>query len=84
MMGRIPADLSVLQLKFEDLIYNYDDTVKQIIEFIGNDTKHHIRKKQLFNPEVAIKNTKLWERFPQYSEEIKVIEATLKEFLYKY
>lgn len=84
MMRRIPTDLHVLQLKYEDLIYNYDDTVKQIMEFIGQDANHHIRKKQLFNPEVAIKNTKLWERFPQYSEEIKVIEGTLKEFLYKY
>lgn len=74
----------VLRIQFEDLIYNYDKTSKKVLKFIGISSEHHTKPQTLLIPEKSMKNTKLWERNPEYAEEIKYIEKNLKEYLYKY
>lgn len=73
----------VLRIKFEDLIYNYDNEVERITKFLGFTSKDHINKKKRFNPDVSIKNTQLF-RKEEYKEEIKIIEKKLEKYLYKF
>lgn len=75
---------SVLQIKFEDLIYNYDDCTKEIMKFVGLDESERVCPRKYFNPDRSIKNTKLWEKYPQFAEAVKIIERELPEFLYQY
>lgn len=73
---------SCLFVTFEDMIYNYDESVRRVLSFVGLDESHHTRKKERFNPDVSIKNTRLWEKYPEYEKDIKIIEKELQEYLY--
>lgn len=73
----------VLRIKFEDLIYNYDDKVKEITKFLNFKSSDHINKRNRFNPDVSIKNTQLF-RKEEYLEEIKIIEEKLSKYLYDF
>lgn len=73
----------VLRLKFEDLIYNYDNELERVMEFLGFTSDDHIDKKSRFNPEISIKNTQLF-RKKEYKEEIKTIENKLQKYLYDF
>ncbi len=75
---------TVMSVQFEDAIYNYDETIKKVIDFIGLDPADHVFKKKHFNPDYSIRNTKLWEKTEQYKEEILKIETELQEYCYKY
>lgn len=75
-----------LYIKFEELVYNYEKTIKKIYNFLALSEEEHINKKQYFNPDISIKNTQLWSKKESeiYLEEIKKIEDELNEFCYKY
>lgn len=73
----------VLRVNFEDLIYNYDNKLKEITNFLGFEEKDHINKKTRFNPEISIKNTQLFNK-EIYIEENQIIEKELKEYLYDF
>ena len=73
----------VLRIKFEDLIYNYDNELDRVMKFLGFTSNDHINKKKRFNPEISIKNTQLF-RKEEYKEEIKIIENKLKNYLYNF
>lgn len=73
----------VLRVKFEDLIYDYENKINEITKFLGFKKNDHINKKSRFNPEVSIKNTQLF-RNKKYIEESKIIEKQLKKYLYKF
>lgn len=45
----------VLKVYFEDLVLNYDATLKVILDFLGEDESSHIKKRQFFNPDISIK-----------------------------
>lgn len=70
---------NVLSISFEDLIYNYSDTVRSIEAFLGikdgENGKH-------FKPELSVNNTKLYSKIAEYKDDIKMIEKELKDFLY--
>ncbi len=69
-------------IQFENLIYNYEITLERIYKFVGIKEDHHIYKKKYFNPEISIKNTRLWEKHPQFGKDIKYIEENLKDYCY--
>ena len=48
---------NVLNLQFENLIYDYDETIKRIEEFL--DIHNHKRPFSFFKPEISINNTQL-------------------------
>lgn len=79
--GQINND-NVLMVKFEKLIYDYENEVKKIIDFIGIEEEEHIRKKEFLNPKNSLKNTRLWLQNNEYSNDIKKIEEKLKKFCY--
>jgi hypothetical protein len=84
MIGDIPVEAPVLQIKFEDLIFEYEETTNKIMAFIGEKESHHVRKRQLFNPDVSIKNTQMWLAHPKYKTAAETIEKMLPEYLYPF
>lgn len=73
----------VLRVKFEDLIYNYDNKLSEISNFLGFKKEEHINKKSRFNPDISIKNTQVF-RKEEYQNEIEIIEKKLKKYLYNF
>lgn len=76
------TDFSKL-IQFEDLIYKYEETLSELTHFLELDPALHFNKRKFFNPDISIKNTKLYERENKYKDEIKYIERELKDYLYK-
>ena len=74
-------DESVLRLRFEDLIYEYDKTSNLLKSFLGLEGESDKKK---FNPSVSVVNTKIFERYPEYKEDVKFISENLKDYLYDY
>ena len=74
----------VLRLNFEDLVYDYDNSILKIIKFCQLDNKKHSLKKQSFNPKESINNTRYWDKTNKYKTEIEIIENELKEYCYEY
>lgn len=70
-----------LYITFEELIYNYEESVKRVMDFVGISKEHHIAPKTRFDPAVSIKNTRLWKKHPEYADEVRVIEKELPEYL---
>lgn len=74
----------ILHLKFEELIYEYDKTVKRIEEFIGVEASKHVDIYKKFDPQLSINNTQLFRKYRDLSGDIKKIEEKLSEYLYDY
>lgn len=74
----------VMNIQFEDLIYNYDNTLKQIKKFMNYKDNDHINKKKRFDPNKSIANTQVYLSNEVNKEEIKYIEKELKEYLYDF
>lgn len=74
----------ILRIKFEDMIFNYEETLNKVLNFLGISKEKHIRKKEFFNPEISIENTRLFKSYLQYQENIKLIEKELGEFCYNF
>lgn len=75
---------NVKLIYFEDLIYNYDKTTKEIMEWTGLKAENHIHAKEKFNPNISQKGTKSWEKYTEFADDVKYIEKELSEYLYKY
>ena len=73
----------VLRIYLEDLVYNYDNTVKKIEEFLELDSNSHSNKGKYFNIDRAEKKSKLYLQNDEWKNEISIIEKELKEYLYK-
>lgn len=71
-------------INFEDLVYDYNNTTQKLREFIGINEDLHKCPLCHFNPNVSIKNTRLWERYINNEYEVKYIEDNLAEYLYNY
>lgn len=68
---------------FEDLIYDYENSVKRICDILKTDEKSHIKKGAFFKPEKSINNTQLF-LDEKYKKEVSIIEQQLPEFLYRF
>ena len=80
-----PSDTTLL-VKFEDLIYNYEQTVNMIFEFLNIQKNDHTRIKKYFNPNFSIKNTQTWMR-PEnkiFQDDIVQIEKKLGKWCYDF
>ena len=71
-------------LRFEDLIYSYENTSEKLFKFVGLDPQNHNNKKSRFDPAVSIKNTNMISRYPEFKKEIEYIEKNLSEYLYDF
>lgn len=74
----------IIRINFEDLIYKYDETLEMIINRTGLSSSDHLRKKENFNPEISIRNTQIFTGNELYSEEVRIIEEKLSEYLYDF
>jgi hypothetical protein len=72
-------DSRVLRLRYEDLIYEYENTVKKILDFLEEGIDIHRFPKKFFDPGKSVKYTNLWQEYP-FQEEIKKIDRELGEF----
>ncbi len=82
-MGTVLKDSqNVLSVHFEDLIYEYEQTVNKIEQFVG--LKSHSRPYECFNPNVSKNNTQLHSLYPEYASDIKIIERELSDYLYPF
>lgn len=73
---------NVLKVQFEDLVYKTEETVDQLLSFAGIDKKNYHMKN--FDPSISIKNTRLWEKYTNDKEEMKIIERELAKYCYDY
>ncbi len=74
----------VLRINFEDLCYAYDETEEKLIRFAGLLPDGKRSRFTKFDPQKAINNTNLKEKFKGYEEDIRYIEENLKEYLYPF
>lgn len=81
---KIKESKQILRIHFEDLVYNYDQTVAKIISFVDSDLKKHVKKKERFDPATSIKNTQLFLMNKEYEMEAAVIAEELPEYLYSF
>lgn len=72
----------IMRLAFEDLVYNYEETLKKLLDFLELPPHLHKFKKKYFIPEISRKNTKLWTYPHKYKDEIELIELELYEYCY--
>ena len=72
------------EVNVEDMIYDYDNTTKKVIDFVGEDESHHINPRKVFIPEVSKKNTRMWLTDPEYKDAAEYLAEELKEFTYDY
>lgn len=75
---------NLLVVKFEDLIYNYEETTARILEFIGLDKKHHVSPCKYFNPEYSIKNTQSFLMNDITKAEAEAVEERLGKYVYRF
>lgn len=81
-LDRIVHDKNVLYLKFEDLVYDYDNTGREIINFLG--LSENKNKKKYFKPERSMANTQLFKKCRKYDADIREIEIKLSDFLFHF
>ena len=72
----------ILFLNYEELIYNYESTVKKIADFIG--VTKHSHKGKYFKPSYARNNTELFKRYKSYEADIRKIEQELPDYLFHF
>lgn len=73
---------SVLNIHYEDLIYNYESTRECIEKFVGISS--HIRKYEFFNPQQSINNTQLFNLYDGFDHDIRKIADALPMSLYPF
>lgn len=74
----------LLKLYFEDLIYDYENSLKTIELFLCIDNKYHSKKGKHFQIEKSIKNTQNYLINEEWKTETEIIEEKLPEYIYKF
>lgn len=69
-------------LNFEELIYNYENTIKKISDFVG--ATQHLHKGTYFKPTHSRSNTQLFKKYAGFEEDIVKIESNLSEYLFHF
>lgn len=72
----------VLNLRFEDMVYHYDETTSLIRKFLHLPDNPH--PKSIFDPAISMPNTQVWKRFPQFAKDIEYIEKELPEYMFDF
>ena len=75
---------NVIVLRFEDLIYNYSSTLKDIEDFLNLPNDEHIFPRKYFNPDISINNTQLYNSKIEWNEDIPVLQKELSGYLYNF
>lgn len=73
-----------MRVRFEDLIYDYENTRQKIIRFCGLEGRACSKKGQIFNPYLSLNNTQVWYRYPKSLKEVEYIQEHLKDYCYNF
>lgn len=79
--NEIKNNYDALRIKFEDLIFNYDNSIKRIENYLNLSPNDHIAKRKYFNPDISINNIQIYQQ-EKYKKEVEVIEKELENYLY--
>ncbi len=71
----------VLCIRFEEMVYDYDNTADKIDSFLNVENKH---RQTIFQPAMSAANTNLIKRFPDLEPDIEVIERELQDYLFDF
>ena len=75
---------NVLRLRFEDLVYDYDFTLRKILEFLDISPSLHTNKFKYFDPKASESNVGLWKFAPkEEANNIERIERMLPQLCYQ-
>ena len=72
----------VLNIQFEEMVYDYDLATEKIRNFLELPANPH--PKSIFDPAMSIANTQTFKRFPQFKDEVAIIEKELPEYLFDF
>lgn len=72
------------RVHFESLIYDYEETVKEIEVFLGLSPSDHSKKGIYLDTSKSIENTQVFNGNYKWMNEVKPIEERLGNFLFKY
>ena len=73
-------DPRVKYVRYEDLVYRYDDTTEEISTWLGLE---HVNKGTFFKPEYSINNTQVYLKY-NIPEAVKKIEEGLPDMLFDF
>lgn len=71
----------IIRINFEDLVFQYEDTVRRIEQLLKMEDSMHIRPKSSFNPEISKNNIAKWKNDKEELDHIKYIEKYLPEYI---
>ena len=74
----------IIRVRFEDLVYRYDDSLNLIYSVLGISSHDHKRKGELFNPQISINNTQMFRINEKMMECGDYIKKRLGEYIYDF
>jgi hypothetical protein len=83
-MEKESAYAGIHRISFEDLVYDYDNTLEKIYSILDVNVADHRKKKANFDPARSIENTQLFRAKPEFAEEGAIIAEELAEYLYDF
>jgi hypothetical protein len=72
-------DKNVLKVNFEDLVLDYDKTLKKLYDFLQINDSLHIHKQKYFKPSSSSKGIQMWKNTHR-KKEIEYISKNLSEY----
>ena len=75
---------NVLLLHFEELIFDYENSLWKLKNFLDLRDGEHIKKGLCFNPKKSAKNTYKFKNYPQWKDDILKIEKELSDYCYDF
>lgn len=72
----------ILRLRFEEMVYEYDSATRKIRDFLH--LPDNPAPKSIFDPALSVANTQVFKRFPQFSDDVALIERELPEYLFDF
>lgn len=75
---------NAMMVHFEDLVYDYENTVKRIEDFLGLEKEQHSMAKKYFEPEDSIENTQVFRVNTEWEKEAKRIAELLPDLVYDF
>lgn len=71
-----------LTVRFEELVTEYDREVARIEDHLCLDASQHTRKGTMLNPRISSRNIRIWERYPQLSDQLDEIRQAEPRLCY--
>jgi len=81
--NEVIKDKRIFCLRFEELVFDYENKLNDILSFLELDKEQHLKKGACFVPQISQKNIGLWKCYDQ-QQEIDLIFNNLKEYCFKW